>query len=79
MNTKKAAPQDDIPVNILKLNNDILSQYLSQIFNKSTEAANFPNESKYTDITPVYKKIIINRPVSIISVISKTLERSPYD
>ena len=35
LNTKKAAPQDDIPVKILKLNNDIFSQYLSQIFNES--------------------------------------------
>ena len=58
MNTKKAAPQDDIPVKILKLNNDIFSQYLSQIFNESIEAANFPNELKYTDVNPVYKKII---------------------
>ena len=53
LNTKKAAPQDDIPVNILKLNNDIFSQYLSQIFNESIEAANFPNELKYTDVNPV--------------------------
>ena len=29
------APQDDIPVKILKLNNDIFSQYLSQIFNEN--------------------------------------------
>ena len=58
LNTKKAAPQDDIPVKILKLNNDIFSQYLSQIFNESIEAANFPNELKYAYITPVYKKII---------------------
>ena len=57
LNTKKAAPQDDIPVKILKLNNDMFSQYLSLIFNKSSEAANFPNELKYADITPVYKKI----------------------
>ena len=35
LDTKKAAPQDDIPVKILKLNNDIFSQYLSQIFNES--------------------------------------------
>ena len=35
LNTKKAAPQDDIPVKILKLNNDIFSQYLSQIFNEN--------------------------------------------
>ena len=58
LNTKKAAPQDDIPVKILKLNNDIFSQYLSQIFNESIEAANFPNELKYTDVNPVYIKII---------------------
>ena len=56
MDTKKAAPQDDVPVKMLKLNGDIFSQYLSQIFNESTEAANFPNELKYADITPVYKK-----------------------
>ena len=53
------APQDDIPVKILKLNNDIFSQYLSQIFNGSTEAANFPNASKYADITPVYKSHVM--------------------
>ena len=46
LDIKKAAPQDDIPVKILKLNNDIFSQYLSQIFNESIEAANFPNELK---------------------------------
>ena len=56
LDTKKAAPQDDTPVKILKLNNDIFSQYLSQIFNESNGAANFPNELKYAGITPVYKK-----------------------
>ena len=39
LDTEKAAPQDDIPVKILKLNNNIFSQYLSQIFNESIEAA----------------------------------------
>ena len=84
MNTKKAAPQDDIPIKILKLNNNSFSQYLSQIFNESIEAANFPNESKYEDITPVYKKNnrdekVNYRTVSIIYVISKILERCLYD
>ena len=54
LNTKKAASEDEI---LAKLNNYIFSQYLSQIFNESAEAANFPNEWKYADITPVYKKI----------------------
>ena len=71
LNTKKDAPQNDIPVKILKQNNDIFSQYLSQIFNESIETANFPNELKYVDITPVYKKNNRHeRPVSIITVIS---------
>ena len=79
LDTKKAAPQDDIPVKILKLNNDIVSQYLSQIFNESIEVANFPNELGYADITPVYKKNNRHekenyRTVSIISVISKVIE-----
>ena len=84
LNTEKAPPQDDIPVKILKLNNDILSQYLSQIFHERIEAANFPSELKYVDITPVYEKNNghkkeDDKPVSIISVISKILERCLYD
>ena len=78
------APQDDIPVKILKLNNDIFSQYLSQIFNESVEGANFRNELKYADITPVYENKNRHekenyRPVSIVSVIFKILERCLYD
>ena len=84
LNTKNAAPQDDIPVKILKLNNDIFSQYLSQIFNESVEVDNFPNELNYVDINPVYKENKRHdkenyRAVSIISVISKILERCLYD
>ena len=54
MGTKKAARQDDIPIKILKLNNDIFSQYLSQIFNESIEVGNFLNELRYTYIILVY-------------------------
>ena len=65
---------------MLKLNNDIFSQYLSQIFNQSIEAANFQNELKYAYITPVYKGNNRHekenyRSVSAISVISKILAR----
>ena len=71
MDTKKAVPLDHIQVKILELNNDTFSQYLSQIFNENVEKASFPNELKYADITPVYKKSKYEkenyRPVSIIS------------
>ena len=43
LDTKKVVPQDDIPVRILKLDNE------------SIETANFPNELKYADINLVYK------------------------
>ena len=84
MDTKKSAPQDDIPIKILKLNNDIFSKYLSHIFNESIEAANFRNELKYVDIIQVYQKNNIHEKenyslVSVISVISKILERCLYD
>ena len=62
----------------------MFSQYLSQISNESIETDNFPNKLKQADITPLYKKNNRhekqnNRPVSFISVISKTLERCLYD
>ena len=73
---------------MLKQNNDIFSQYLSQIFNESVETANLKlnlNELKYADITPVYKKKTNRhgkenyRLFSIISVIFKILEHCFYD
>ena len=51
-----AVRQDNIPVNILKLSNDIFYQYLSQIFIGSIEMADFPNVLRDVDITPVLKK-----------------------
>ena len=58
LDTKKAAPQDDISVNILKLINVIFSQYLSQIFNESPEANNFPNELNMQTSSQFLKNII---------------------
>ena len=73
LDAKKTVTQDDIPVKILKLNNDIFCQYLSQIFNESIETVSFPNDFKCADITLVYKKNTQQkenyRPVSIISYI----------
>lgn len=66
LDTKKVVPQDDIPVRILKRDNE------------SIETANFPNELKYADITSIYIKTIGTKK-RIIQVISKILERCLYD
>ena len=43
LDPKKTVPQDDVPVKLLKLNNDIFSRYLSHIFNECIETSDFPN------------------------------------
>ena len=67
LDAKKAVHQGDIPVKILKLNNDIFCQYLSQISTKVLRRSVFQTIS---DITLVYKKNRQQkgnyRPVSII-------------
>ena len=77
MDTKKAVPQDVIPIKILKLNNDKFSQNVSQIFNKSIEAGNFLNELRYTYIIPAYhnrlKKDTKHSNVAFIIKSMKTL------
>ena len=78
LDAKKAVTQDDIPVKILKLNNDIFCQYLSQIFNESIETVSFPNDFKCADITLVYKKKDSKRRIidlSALFVIPKSFER----
>ena len=49
----------------LKLNDDRFSQYLSQIFNESTEVANFPNEK----ISPQFTKKVIDTKKRIIDLL----------
>ena len=68
---------------ILKLNN-LFFQYLSQIFKESIAAANFPNELKYADVTPVYKKVIDTKKgmtdaLVLYPLYRKILERCLYD
>ena len=72
----KATQKSDIPTNIIKKNYDIFSEFLFENFNNIILTSLFPEQLKYADVKPVFKKDSRNnkrnyRPVSIISNISK--------
>lgn len=75
---------DNLSVNIIKQCISQLSKPLCFIFNKSIEVGIVPNQLKIAKIIPVYKsedkKLVSNyRPISILPVFSKILERLIYN
>ena len=84
LNTKKACPDGDIPVKLIKMNEDIFSRLIFQNFNQSLIYGDFPHCLKQAETIPVFKKEkkldkSNYRPMSILPVISKIYERLMYD
>ena len=80
LNNRKSSSNDNIPVNILKLNGVILSPILSQIFNECMKTGIFSSILKTARRTPIHKKDDrINpfnyRPISILTHLSKILKK----
>ena len=83
-NKGKALGPLSIRVKILKANVNILSTPLRFIINRSFEHGVFPESLKTAQVTPVHKKedtltISNYRPISLLSVFSKILEKSMYN
>ena len=76
----KATQKSDIPTNIIKKNYDIFSEFLFENFNNIILTSLFPEQLKYADVKPVFKKDSRRnyRPASIHSNISKTYKRLLY-
>ena len=75
----KACIENDIPAKLLIGTNDIISGYLSDIYNDSKNSENYPPSLKTADVTPLYKEkertLPKNyRPVSILPILSKLYE-----
>ena len=76
LDVSKAIQESDIPVKIIKANENFFAEAICFYFNKSLENGKFPNCLKLANITPVFKKgartsKINYRTVSILSVFSK--------
>jgi hypothetical protein len=74
----------DIPNNMIKIAAYELSPIFTNIFNESISTGVVPDILKICRITPIYKSGDTNephnyRPISILSVFSKVLERLVYN
>ena len=82
---KNSAPgQDDIILNDIKSNLNILIQPLTYVTNLSLTQGIFPDDLKKAKIIPLYKAndpMLFNnyRPISILPLFSKVLERIMYN
>ena len=56
MHVSKAIQESDIPVKIIKANENFFAEAICFYFNKSLENSKFPDCLKLVNMTPVYKK-----------------------
>ena len=80
LDVSKAIQESDIPVKIIKANENFFAETICFYFNKALENGKFPNCLKLANITPVFKKGPRTsknnyRPVSILPIFSKIFER----
>ncbi|XP_057299539.1 uncharacterized protein LOC130630163 [Hydractinia symbiolongicarpus] len=83
LHRKKATGYDQIPSGLLKDGATALSSPLSFIINLSLKTATMPTEWKLAKVIPLHKggkmdKMSHYRPISILPVISKMMERAVY-
>ena len=83
MNKCKATGRNCIPTPVLQILNKKISTVLSKLFNLSFSSGNFPELLKLSSVIPIHKKgskMLCNnyRPISLISNISKLIEKLMY-
>ena len=83
LKNKKSSGPDNISTFILKQCSDILTSPLLHIFNSSLSEGEFPNQLKVAKVVPIFKNgdamLVSNyRPISLLNVLSKILERLVY-
>lgn len=80
LSSKKANPEGDVTVEVLKCTADIIDESLAKILNENFENNIFPSSLKIQNVTPLHKgddrSLKKNyRGVSILYVLSKVFER----
>ena len=80
LDASEATQSDDIPTKITKTNSDIFCRFFQANFNNAIELTTFPQQLKYADVKPVFKKDSRTdkknyRPISILPNVSKIYKR----
>jgi len=78
----KSSAADPFPTSVFKQVIDLLSPYITELFNRSLAVGRFPAVFRQAFITPIVKKpgldatdVSSYRPISNLSMLSKLLER----
>ncbi|CAB4007916.1 Hypothetical predicted protein [Paramuricea clavata] len=84
LSTTKATGMDKISAKILQVAAPVIAPSLTEIFNMSIDSDQFPSDWKAARVIPLFKKgqrsMLGNyRPISILPVVSKLMERIMYD
>ena len=84
LSSNKATGIDKISSKIIKIAAPVFSDSLTHIFNQSIAQSFFPDEWKIARVVPLFKNGQRNlpenyRPISVLPVISKIMERIMYD
>ncbi len=84
LNLNKTTCYDDIPAKILYKNKDIVSPFVTKIYDDTKNSCNFPNLLKLGNVTPIHKKGEKTnkenyRPISILPTVSKVFEKNMYN
>ena len=84
LDSQKASGPNSIPIKILKLMKNDISDQLAVLFKCSFTSGSFPTILKTSKVTPIYKKdsklkCSNYRPISLLSNIDKILERIVYN
>lgn len=84
LDKRKPTTYNNIPTRVLVENKDIISPFITEMYNDSNRDSRFPNSLKVADVTPVHKKEDRTkkdnyRPVSILPPISKIFEKNMLD
>ena len=84
LSTSKATGMDKISAKVLKTAAPAIAPSLTEIINMSIDSDQFPSEWKNAKVIPSFKKgkrtMLDNyRPISILPVVSKLIERILYD
>ena len=79
----KACGTDMINHRLLKESVHVISEPLSEFFNKSLNSGKFPDSWKMANVSPIFKSkqrnIVSNyRPISLLSSLSKVFERCVF-
>ena len=84
LNNKSSTGLDEISVNILKYCGDAIVPSITSIINNSIASGIFPDELKKARVLPTFKSGDIDipenyRPISMLPILSKMLERHIAD